>query len=451
LYISIYTIAQDSIKGIHFEQGSSWQQVLAKAKAENKIIFLDCYTTWCAPCKQMEKNIYPQEKVGDFYNKNFVCIKVQMDQTSRDNEEIKSWYAQAKLLEKNYDVNAYPTFLFLNADGKALHRFAGGLTADKFIELGTDAMIPERQSYTLAAKYDPAKMDTAELKKVAVEYRYKSPKLSHNLVFAYLKQLSNKDFETEENRWFLNNFKDDPRINAIATDYINSIPEKELYTPNNVALLINQMQSSKDRGFRLFLKKTAIFDSVMNQIPSTRQQWFAKYYIDGIIQTEEVEPMIQKAKSLGKAIDWNLLFTTMKKKYGTEYAERNVLMAKVNETKGDEQMKSLIQLVEKYGLKMWNSFDINNYAWMVFESTDNKEYLKSALSWSAYAVMNCPHLYTANWMDTYANILYKLGYKNFAIQKEIDASMLDPNSKDIKSTLEKMRKDKPTWPTKPGN
>ena len=49
--------SQDTTKGIHFVNGLSWQEVLQKAKAENKYIFVDCYATWCGPCKAMDKEV----------------------------------------------------------------------------------------------------------------------------------------------------------------------------------------------------------------------------------------------------------------------------------------------------------------------------------------------------------------------------------------------------------
>ena len=57
--------------GIKFEK-DNWENTLAKAKAENKIVFVDAYTTWCGPCKKMDANTFPDKKVGDFYNKNFI-------------------------------------------------------------------------------------------------------------------------------------------------------------------------------------------------------------------------------------------------------------------------------------------------------------------------------------------------------------------------------------------
>src|SRR6266540_4082157 len=54
--------------GIKWVTGLTWQQVKQKAKAENKYIFLDIFTTWCGPCKMMEKNVYSNDTVGDFFN-----------------------------------------------------------------------------------------------------------------------------------------------------------------------------------------------------------------------------------------------------------------------------------------------------------------------------------------------------------------------------------------------
>jgi thiol:disulfide interchange protein len=47
----------DTSKGINFENNLSWEQVKEKAKAENKYIFVDCYATWCGPCKAMDKEV----------------------------------------------------------------------------------------------------------------------------------------------------------------------------------------------------------------------------------------------------------------------------------------------------------------------------------------------------------------------------------------------------------
>jgi Mn-dependent DtxR family transcriptional regulator len=48
-------------------------------------------------------------------------------------------------------------------------------------------------------------------------------------------------------------------------------------------------------------------------------------------------------------------------------------------------------------------------------------------------------------MDTYANLLYKLGRKEEAIAREEIAAELSPDDKSFRETLYKMRKDEKTW------
>ena len=61
-------------QGIKFEEGLSWEQVKQKAKTENKFIFVDCYATWCAPCKMMDKYVYQNDTVGEFVKDKFIYV-----------------------------------------------------------------------------------------------------------------------------------------------------------------------------------------------------------------------------------------------------------------------------------------------------------------------------------------------------------------------------------------
>tara|TARA_R110002096_G_scaffold408842_2_gene608082 strand:+ start:2141 stop:2395 length:255 start_codon:yes stop_codon:yes gene_type:complete len=54
-------------QGIDFSKGN-WKTIKEQAKEENKLIFVDAYTTWCGPCKIMDKNVFSDQKVGAFYN-----------------------------------------------------------------------------------------------------------------------------------------------------------------------------------------------------------------------------------------------------------------------------------------------------------------------------------------------------------------------------------------------
>ena len=76
--VAIFAFAGVFAQGIEFEHGTL-EEALVKAKKENKIIFMDCYTTWCGPCKYLAKNVFTQKEVGYFFNKNFVNVKMDME------------------------------------------------------------------------------------------------------------------------------------------------------------------------------------------------------------------------------------------------------------------------------------------------------------------------------------------------------------------------------------
>ena len=65
-------------QGISFQKGN-WKEILAMAKKEKKLVFIDNYTSWCGPCKKMVKEVFPMQAVGDFYNANFVCYKLDWE------------------------------------------------------------------------------------------------------------------------------------------------------------------------------------------------------------------------------------------------------------------------------------------------------------------------------------------------------------------------------------
>ena len=111
-------------EGIRFFHGT-WEEALQKAKQENKMIFVDCYTVWCGPCAYMAKNVFTLKEVGDFFNEHFICLKSEME---REKDGI--------MLKERYNVVAYPTFLFITSEGYVAHRDLGGMNKVKFLALG---------------------------------------------------------------------------------------------------------------------------------------------------------------------------------------------------------------------------------------------------------------------------------------------------------------------------
>ena len=61
-------------QGVEFRD-LTFGQALEQARTENKLVFMDCYTSWCGPCKNMLKNVFTLPEAGEFMNAHFVCVK----------------------------------------------------------------------------------------------------------------------------------------------------------------------------------------------------------------------------------------------------------------------------------------------------------------------------------------------------------------------------------------
>lgn len=236
-------IAQE--KGIQFERQTNWQQIIEKAKVEHKYIFIDCFATWCGPCKMMDAEVYPLKEVGDVYNKQFISVKVQMDKTSSDDVETKKWYRVADMLTRNYSINAYPTFLFFDSGGKLVHKVSGGFNAAHFIKLVADAQNPEKQYYSILKKFQPGTLDTAELKGLARSFFSSDKALADKLALDYLTRIPKSQYGLKDNENLMALFQDAPQVLDIAFDFVNKTNKNEFAKRDNLDFILRLSRQPK--------------------------------------------------------------------------------------------------------------------------------------------------------------------------------------------------------------
>ncbi|HKG68766.1 MAG TPA: thioredoxin fold domain-containing protein, partial [Segetibacter sp.] len=381
--LPLYSLSQ---QGMKFEHGLSWKDIQAKAKTENKYIFMDAFTTWCGPCRYMAENIFPMEKVGNFFNDKFINVKVQLDTTQNDNDEVKSWYADGHDIMKKYKVQAFPTYLFFSPEGKLVHRSVGSSEADKFIAKAADALNPAKQYYVLLDQYKAGKKDPDFLRNVAYS--------------------SQEAYDIEN-------------ANTVSKEYLAT--QKNLFTKENLEFIDRFTNTSNDAGFALIMKNPAKFDEVRGAGASQRK-------ISDIIKREELLPVIFKRDA--PAPDWTKLSATINTKY-PGYAKEAVSGGKAMyyQMKGDwaNFQTAVLAYMKDYGDKV-SAGELNNFAWTVFENCKDMTCVKEALEWSkkSFKDNNNPMF-----IDTYANILYKLGNKEEAIKWEEKALGLANNDKAI--------------------
>ncbi len=139
--------------GIVFFHGT-FAEAKAEAKKQHKLIFMDCFTTWCGPCNRMARDVFPRQDVGDFYNANFICCKMDMEK------------GEGLDIAKTFGVKSYPTYLFLDADESVEHRTLGSKPSENFIDDGKIAIDPVRNLHGLTERFNKGDKDTAMLKQL---------------------------------------------------------------------------------------------------------------------------------------------------------------------------------------------------------------------------------------------------------------------------------------------
>jgi thiol-disulfide isomerase/thioredoxin len=199
----------------------SYQEALAAAKAEGKPVFIDFYTSWCGPCKMMAREVFPQQRVGDYFNQNFVCIKLDAEKEGRE-------------AAKKFSVTAYPTFKVITADEKVLFSIEGGNSdADAFIN-------------TIKAGVNP------DLSPDRATTRYEQGDRSPELVAAYAALLMK---ESQANRRNPDLAKAE-KAQQVVNDYFNGLNDSErLASENNFVYDYNYCFDPKDQKAQYLLEK----------------------------------------------------------------------------------------------------------------------------------------------------------------------------------------------------
>jgi thioredoxin-related protein len=418
-------------EAVTWEKEITWLQIKKKAKAENKYIFIDCYATWCAPCKMMDKLVFTNDTVSNFLNENFVSVKVQMDTSKHDDESTKVWYTDAHKINKEFKVNAYPTFLFLSPTGELVHQAVGYYGVQQFIGLMAEALNPEKQYFIQMAKYKQGFKD-----------------------YSKMRDLANKTYRMGN--------KDTAML--IAQDYINNylinLKKSDLFTKENMEFIRSYIGNSKEKGFQLLYKNEKRVDRLMKD--SNFVESMAHY----IISMEEVQPYFKSALKSGTTPDWEKLGNAIKEKYNSYYSDRVITEAKIRwyglKQVWPEFSTCTVKFVQNYVLYS-DDDELADRSWQIFLHSTDKSQLEAALEWTKRVITRSTDSTNIlpNIMDTYANLVYKISYlfndkqgiqsalaeeeKALHIAIQFDNKMQIEN---FQSTLEKMKAGIQTWSQK---
>ncbi len=159
-----------------------YEQALAESTRTGKPVFLDAYTTWCAPCRQMDGLVFATAEVEQLLTRRFVPVRMDMES------------AAGKRLAKRFGITAYPTFVVLDADGE-LHRGTGFMAAETLEAFAKTSLDPNRNYRGSLSRYREGQR-TPELL-MALEEMAAQANLPEREVYAYEYMLTTGDWTSE--------------------------------------------------------------------------------------------------------------------------------------------------------------------------------------------------------------------------------------------------------------
>lgn len=363
---------------IQFEQGT-WDEILAKAKQENKPIFLDAYASWCGPCKWMAANVFTQNGVAEFFNAKFINAKIDMEK----GEGIK--------LAQKYQVQAYPTLLILNSDGEMLHRVCGALQAEPFIAWANESFDSEKRFG-------------------ALQQKYKSGERSSSFMTSYIQALDNVCLNAEK----------------VAEEYLNSLKEEALFEKDNWTIFNKHIWNSESRSFKFVAEKYSKFFDLYGDKVNEKIVNAYKRKISTAIHKKDEEAYLANMKILK-----SLNFSQSEKAHAA-------LECQYYFSKNDwvNYAAKSVAYIEHFQIDTPN--ELNSFAWNFYEKVSDKKMLEKASEWSKKAIELESNY--AN-IDTHAAVLYKLGNKKEA-QKyaELALKKAKEEGEDASDTEELLKK-----------
>jgi thiol-disulfide isomerase/thioredoxin len=373
--LSVLLISLVSVRsfadGIEFDHEITFQEALDRAKKEGKLVFMDCYTSWCGPCKRLAATVFTDSAVGQYFNNNYVNVKFDMEK------------GEGTTLANRYQIAAYPTLLWIDPNGSVKNKVVGGLDPQSLIAAGKKAADP-------------------------------IPDLLHAMDKKYAAGARDQAFLEE----YLTNFKSSGRdYDAVFAEYLNQAQIQNWPKGSTLSTVYQLTDKYNSPGMDILIKDKPAF------VAKVSAQAYAKKINEIAREAQEEAKRKTDEKILRQAIE-------LVKSNGGPDAKQQVAKMEMdyyfNTANASVYDKYVTDYLKKYAPN--DAKLMNDVAWQYYINTNEEKYLKKASQW-AYKAVNIKNTCTNN--TTYAYLQYKLGNLSEAT-KACDYAIIKAKEEDIK-------------------
>lgn len=362
-----------------------FNKALSLAAQEDKMVFIDFYTTWCAPCKKLENLVFQNDSIKNILKKDFILLKYNAEDDSVYN------------LSKKHHISSYPTGLILNKRGYVVNR-SYGFSGENFQSLSTSVIEFTKESSALNAKNKIIKgysntIDITRYPQFYIDYINRTnTKIRTSVVNEYWR--SREDVLSEEYfstlLYFANEAADPIAEDALA----NKANYTELYGTTDVETLMYFLTSGKFKR-AISEKDQQKFDEAIH----FARKALSEEWINDVVSSFERKFLIAQDK-------WEQVFT-------------------------------LYENQKKEG-KLSNGA-INHFCWDIYKKCNDPQVIDKCLIWMKQVTEEEPFY---AYLDTYAFLLYKSGDKTETkriAQLAIEAAKKENEStKNLEALLKKL-------------
>jgi len=333
------------------------EEAIQASKDAEKLLFINAFANWCDPCEDMNEFVFSDLEVGNYFNRNFVNIQMNLEQ-----------YPGVDFAEK-YKIDVYPSFMFFNSNNEVVHRGCGAMDAEDFLRMGETAMDQENNF-------------------AFFEKQYEKGDRSVDVIMNYFAFIESACLD----------------VDRYTKDYLKSLKPEELTTDAAWAVLASYNWDIYSREFQYLLNNQVAFEAFVE--PEAIQ---AKLYDTYLTQYQEV----YEAEELHDFGMRSLLHSIE----GVNFigADTLKLMMKLHYAEFTEDWREYaVNAIDYVNLtKTEDPEQLSEIAWKFYLFIENRNQLEIAADWAKSAVEQLPD---PSIIDTYASLQFKLGNKKKAVE-----------------------------------
>jgi thiol-disulfide isomerase/thioredoxin len=330
-----------------------YKRALEVATVENKLIFVDFYTTWCVPCKQLDKYVFQNDSVKQQLGSEFILLKYDAEKDSVFH------------LSKKHHVMSYPTGLILDKNG-----------------------------YVIERKYGFAGEDFSSLSKSVFEFTDKA--LASARSNKKLSGYSNKIEPSRYPRFYID------YINRTNTDIDTAAVKKFWATQKN-------LYAEEYFSVLLYFQGLQLPEAMLDKLVKNRSQYeerFGKTDVEVLLYfisagkfdravAEQNEEMFNSAAAFTQAALGDNYTSTMIPSFKKEFLIRQNKWGEVFAI--NEKLKSEGK---------FSGESINNFCWTVYKKCNDHQVIAKCVQWMKELTEQKPSF---AYLDTYSYLLHKSG------------------------------------------